>query len=87
MKKLSEKHTYAVLFQEKNLTGEYALCKPATASYVRKGKKRLIKLLEALLPKYEGCVYYVFDADSKDSFHVISGVFDPNDIYELKNYM
>ena len=86
MKKLSKRHTYTIVFQENNPTGEYDIYKPYTACYTRKGKRQLIKLLENLLPKYEGRTYCIFDFDMKDSYYVISGVFDPNDIYELKNY-
>lgn len=86
MKKLSKRHTYAIVFQANNLTGEYDIYKPYTACYTRKGKRQLIKLLENLLPKYEGCTYCIFDFNVKDSYYVISGVFDPNDIYELKIY-
>lgn len=73
---------FYAMFQAGSVKSDWDFKETTTDVIQCLGLENLIEILELILPKYEGCVYRVCTAD-----HIlISGIFDPNDIEELKDF-
>ena len=73
---------FYAMFQAGSVKSDWDFRETTTDVIQCLGLENLIEILELILPKYEGCVYRVCTAD-----HIlISGIFDPNDIEELKDF-